>query len=160
VTALSCKPFRRPSLRRNACGSIAVEAVFILPMLTLLFVGVIDFSGAILARTELFNAVHAGMLYSMSYPNDLAGIQTAVQNASSKEAGAGNISVTATNACHCVGGAVTLPGNCTEANCVTGDDYQMLSVTATQSYQLMVAFPGLPSSITLTENASLRTTNQ
>jgi Flp pilus assembly protein TadG len=154
------KAVRPISLRRDASGSIALEAAFILPMLTLLFVGVIDFSGAILARTELFNAVHAGMLYSMSYPNDLTGIQTAVQHASSTETGAGAITVTATNACHCLGGGGTLAGNCTDANCATGDDYQMLNVTATQTYQLIVTFPGLPSSITLSENASLRTTNQ
>lgn len=159
MIAVARRHSRIKSYLRDAAGSIAVEAAILLPVLTLLFVGGVDFAGVMIARTELFNAIHAGMLYSMSYPNDLVGVQAAIQNASSTETGAGAINVTAANTCHCIGGS-TIAGNCISANCTAGDDYQTLSLSATQNYQLMISFPGLPNSITLSENASVRTTNQ
>ncbi|HEX9448032.1 MAG TPA: TadE/TadG family type IV pilus assembly protein [Dongiaceae bacterium] len=146
-------------LRRDVKGSIAVEAALILPVLTLLFVGAVDFGAAMMARTELFNAVHAGMLYALNHPDDLAKTKIAVQQASSTETGAGTMTVTATATCYCVGGA-SVSGSCTTAVCPGGvrDDYQIVNISATQTYTLLMNFPPLPSSVTLSENATVRTT--
>lgn len=146
-------------LRGDRKGSIAVEAALIIPTLTFFFCGAVDFGAAMMARTELFNAVHAGMLYALSYPDGLTGVVTAVQQASSSETGAGTISATATSTCHCTDGT-TFAGSCSASGACSAskDDYQIISITATQSYKLLISFPGLPSSVTLSENASVRTT--
>lgn len=141
-------------------GSIAVEAALIIPLLTLLFAGAVDFGAAMMARTELFNAVHAGVLYALVYPDNLAGAITAVGQASSTEAGAGTISATATASCRCKDGT-TISGSCsaTSACSASKDDYQIINISATQNYNLLISFPGLPHSVTLKEDATVRTTN-
>ncbi|HVJ32539.1 MAG TPA: TadE/TadG family type IV pilus assembly protein [Terriglobia bacterium] len=146
--------------RRDTRGSIAVEAALIIPMLTLLFTGAVDFGAAMMARTELFNAVHAGVLYSLVYPDDLAGAIKAVGQASSLETGADAISATATSSCRCKDGS-TVSGSCSTASAcsASGDDYQIINIVATQNYNLIISFPGLPRSVTLSENATVRTTS-
>lgn len=143
-------------------GSIAVEAAFIVPVVVLMMIGVINYGGAMMARTELFNAVHAGLQYALIAPTNTSGMQTAVTNASSKEFGAGSITVTAAISCVCSGGGGTIASSCSTAACPTasgGDGYQLATITATQTYNYLVKFPGFPTSVTFSETASIRNLN-
>jgi len=149
--------FRR--LKRSTQASVAVEAALIVPVLTLMVVGVINYGGAMIARTELFNAVHAGLQYALFYKTDLDGMKGAALTASSSESTAGSITVTTSATCYCRSGPAEA-GYCSGA-CGTsgGVDYQLATITASQTYSYLLKFPGFPTSITLSESASIRNTN-
>jgi len=139
-------------------GSIAAEFALLAPLIVTLLICTINYGAAMMARTELFNAVRAGLQYGLIYPTNLTGMQTAVQNASSLETGAGTINVTATNSCYCKDGTV-IASNCTSASCGGGDDYQVATISATQTYSYLLQFPGFTTPITFSETASIRNSN-
>ncbi|HVI89456.1 MAG TPA: TadE/TadG family type IV pilus assembly protein [Dongiaceae bacterium] len=146
-------------LLRQLCraqrGSVAVEAAFIAPVIIALLVGTINYGGVMLARTELFNAVHAGLQYALISPTDVDGMKTAAQNASSTETGAGTMTVTTANSCYCADGITVQASGC-NGSCTGGDSYQMATITASQDYSYLLHFPGFPTSTTLSETASVR----
>jgi len=150
--------FRR--LLRSTRASVAVEAAFITPFLVLMIVGIVNFGGAIMARTELFNAVHAGLQFALAYPGDIDGMKGAALAASSSEHGAGSMTVSTSLSCHCIGSSTAVAGSCDTACTATGVDYQTATITASQTYTYLLTFPGFPTSVNLSESASIRNNNQ
>ena len=142
---------------RSEEGSSLLEFALILPLVLLLFIGVVDLGFAVAESMSVEDAARAGAEYG-SLPgksNDLVGMQSAAQNAAN---GLSTLQVTASNWCSCTpnGSAVsctsTCPGNPVE--------YVQVQTSATVSTVLGVStilnYTGFPSTLTLQGFSALR----
>ena len=66
---------------RSDRGAVLVEFALVLPLLALLFVGMVDYGGAVNIATKLNSAARSGAQYGINHPADTCGVYTAVQNA-------------------------------------------------------------------------------
>lgn len=74
--------FRR-MMRRVKCdrGAALIEFAIVVPVLTLLSIGAVDYGGAVNVATKLNSAARAGAQYGINHPADACGVYKAVQNA-------------------------------------------------------------------------------
>ena len=139
-------------------GSSLIELAVLLPVLSFLLLGVIDFGRAYYLSIEVANAAHAGALYGIGNTGDLSGMQTAATNDAVNVPG---MTAVATNGCECsdFSASYTLaqcvsitPPTCTSP--VTLVNY--VQVTTSATYTTMFPWPGIPSSFALNGSAKIR----
>ncbi len=137
-------------------GASVLEMALLLPVLLLLFVGLIDFGRAYYLSTEVSAAASAGALYgsqNTTAAQDTNGIKTAAL------AGAPNVSgmtvPTVAIACECSGSTASV--SCSSPGC-SGSSHMIewLTVGTSATYKPLLPYPGVPSSITLAGQATLR----
>jgi Flp pilus assembly protein TadG len=147
--------FKNPiDLLRNEHGSSLVELAFTLPLLLLLLMGAVDFGRAFYMAVEVVGAAHAGAEYGAQNPTDTAGMKIAAQDDAPNVA---SLSVTTpTYGCECSDGT-QYSASCTSqpTTCAYNVVY-LVKVTASATYTPMVPWPGVPSSLTLSKTAQMR----
>ncbi|MEO5589049.1 MAG: TadE/TadG family type IV pilus assembly protein [Gemmatimonadaceae bacterium] len=138
-------------------GGAMVELAVVLPVLILIAIGVMDYGRVYAASVAISNAARAGAEYASQTPAN-SGDQTAVKQFTAQEgaeAGLVIANVVSNRVCRCSGSA-------TQINCVTGTCggygavQQFEEVIATRAVPLLLRYPGLPASITISRTAVFR----
>lgn len=131
-------------------GQTVLELALLLPLLLLLLVGVIEIGRYAYFDILVSNAARAGAQYgaqSLIQAADVNGIKTAAQND-----GLGTMTITTTQQCGCAAG--TLGGCPTGGACLQPLVY--VQVTASEKFNSLFSYPGLPNSLTLTSTVTMR----
>jgi Flp pilus assembly protein TadG len=131
-------------------GQTVVELALLLPVLLLLLIGLIEIGRYAYFDILISNAARAGAQYgaqSLIQAADVAGIRTAAQND-----GLAAMTITSLQECGCNAGAL--------GGCPTGGVCPLplvyVKVTATDTYNSLFSYPGLPASMTLTSTVTMR----
>lgn len=145
-------------LLRDEHGASFVETALLLPLFALLLFFAVDFGRAFYMVTELAGAAHAAALYGSQNPSDTAGMTTAAQNAAPDVPGVS--AGTPTYGCECAISKATYVANCPTASqptCTSSNLVYRVNVTVTGTFSpLFPAWPGIPSSMSLSSSASMR----
>jgi len=95
-------------------GNVAIEFAIILPMIFLLFSGVINLGLILINQNQLNAVVSAGMLYAFGNSSVPAAVQTAMQNSTTS---INPLTVTATQFCQCsTGPNVACTSTCSDGS--------------------------------------------
>ena len=145
---------RRRDNKRSDSGAALTELAVVMPLLLLMVLGVGDFGRVLYSAITLSHAARAGAAYgaqSIGHTGDAAGIQQAAEEEAQNIA---PITVTSQRICECPGGAAV---SCTTASCGSyGAPLAFVEVTTAQTFQTLVAFPGVPDTVPLTRTAKVR----
>lgn len=137
--------------RRSQSGGAALELAFVAPLLLLLLIGVADFGRAFYTSVTVSNAARAGAEYGAQGPQtsgDTVGMKNFAQGDGQE---AGTMTIGARRYCECGGAAHA----CTA--CADGSAPDVfVEVTATKSFSMLLRYPGLPSSLTISRQATFR----
>lgn len=155
-------------------GQSMLELALLLPLLMVLLMGVIDMGRYMYTDILIANAARAGAAYGATHPGDAlltgyGGITTAADNDFQNNGQAvASLTVTASLSCGCdSGGTVTTDftgSSCTglsqstiDTECTgTGSWVSTVAVTASGTFSALVPYPGVPSSITISNTATMR----
>jgi Flp pilus assembly protein TadG len=145
--------FRARSLRRDRRGVAAVEFAIIVPVLIGMFMGVVDLGLGLFTQVQLANAAQAGAAYAMQKGYNAGGMTYAAQT-STRLTG---LTVTPSQFCGCPSDTGVISTSCT-ASCgdgLTAGTFVQISVS--KAYSTLLSYPGLPSTINMSESAVART---
>lgn len=135
------------SIRRRMRGQSTVEMAIALPVLALLLVAVGDFARVFYAAICVAGAARAGVQYgSQNYATavEYDNIKQAALNDGKNVSG---LSATASDFCMCGDDIVA----CSPPQCANPDTY--VKVTTTATFNTILQYPGVPSSIPLSSTA-------
>ena len=148
--------------RQDENGSIMIETAAMMTVFALLSIGVLDMGLAYSRNLQLANAARAGMQYALvrkPVNDDFSAIEAAVEaSAPSADEAAGRVIETVLY-CECPDGSTS---DCTtedgiDITCSDGTLRKAyLYITITEAYDLLVSYPGLNDSITLSESVTVR----
>lgn len=151
-------PYRRLA---SSHGSAFVEMAVALPFLLIVIAGAIDFGRIFYTSMALTNAARAGAQYgstSIANTNSTATIQTKATTSVNLS----GVNAVATVLCQCFDDVGT-PGAvvaCTTApaTACSGASHRLMTVTVTASktYNTVMSYPGIPSSIALSRTSKMR----
>jgi Flp pilus assembly protein TadG len=133
-------------------GGAAVELAVAFPLLLLLLIGVVDYGRVFYTSVTVSNAARAGAEWGQQTSGnsvDTAGMRTFAQFDGND---AGAIVFGARLYCECVVDVETACNFC--AGGVAPNAY--VEVTATKVVNMLLRYPGLPASITVTRKATFR----
>ena len=140
-------------------GASLVELALVTPILFLLLMGAVDFGRAYYVGLEVADAAHAGAEYGSQNPSNIAGITAA---ATQSAPNLPNLTVTApTWGCECSDGSsytasCTTTPTCTETAIRGSNVVNRVQVTTSSAYTTVIPWPFIPSSITLSDTATVR----
>jgi Flp pilus assembly protein TadG len=143
----------------NASGQALVEAALVLPFLLLMILGALETGSIAYNAIEVENAAEAGALYgSMNRANaaNTTAIETAATNDASNML---SVTATATTSCACQTSAGTLTTlACTATtSCVSPNQVvEWVNVVTAAKVTPMFQLPGLPATLPLSGNATMR----
>jgi len=139
---------------RKRAGTATVELALLLPMLLVVALGAVDFGRVFYMSVGVANAARAGVQYgaqSMAFSLDYAGMKQAALNDGSDIPG---LTANATRWCQCAGGN---PTSCSSSFCGNSSVPQVYVQVNTQAtFNTMVKYPGVPSTVTLSKQAIMR----
>ena len=150
---------RKPNrfeLLRGEHGSSFVELALLMPLFSLLVLSSVDFARALYLEIEIAGAARAGAIYGSQNPTDKTGMKTTAQDDAPDVP---NVTVaTPTYACECaIGPSSTYSANCTTSPTCTGNNkVYVVTVTVTGTYTPLFPWPGIPSSMSFSSSASMR----
>jgi Flp pilus assembly protein TadG len=148
---------------RRSDGATAAEFALILPVLVLIFVAVVDLSGAIWTLLQVGAAARAGgdyaLVNSINCPittSDQTKITTAITNATNLTGLTATTPSTSYGCPDASAGITTVSkgANCTAAGGGAASCY--VSVGASGSYTALFAWPGIPRPMTLSSAVRVR----
>jgi Flp pilus assembly protein TadG len=148
---------RRPGVlgkRPGRRGGALVELAVAIPFLVLVCVGVMDYGRVYFTAVAVANAARAGAEWG-SIPIIGHAYENAAQESFAKLDGAeaGTMTVAASTSCKCGETTVT----CGASLCAGyGEQKVYVTVTATKTVSLLLPYPGLPSSVTISRAATFR----
>jgi Flp pilus assembly protein TadG len=152
TSALSLRVIAARFWRADA-GSAALELAVISPLILLLLIGVVDYGRAFFTSVTVTNAARAGAEFGAQGPQtsgDTVAMRKFAQ-ADAQEAGA--ITISARRYCEC-GAGVSDPA-CTACTLGAAPDV-FVEVTATKAFSMLLPYPGLPRTVTITRTATFR----
>ena len=139
-------------LIHSESGSSLVEMAVIMPVLTLLLFGVVDFGRAYYLTIELAGAARAGAMYGSQYPTDSSGVTNATTLNAPDVPGIGSSN---SWGCECSDGSGRT-ASCTSTPSCTANVVYYVTVKATASYTPLFPWPGVPSPISLSGSSTMR----
>jgi Flp pilus assembly protein TadG len=146
----------RSAWAQNDRGASIAEMALLLPILLLMLVGLIDFGRAYYLSTEVSAAASAGALYgcqTTTTAQDTTGIETAATAAAPNVSGMTVPTVSVV--CECSGSTGSV--SCSNPGCSSSSHMiEWLTVGTSATYKPLFPYPGIPSSITLAGQATLR----
>jgi Flp pilus assembly protein TadG len=147
------KTYRFHLLQDERGGSL-IELAFVLPLFPLLLFGAIDFGRAFYLSVEVTGAAQAAATYGAQNPTDTTGMQNA---ATADAPNVPNLSVgTPTYGCECSDGTA-YSANCTvKPACSANTEVLRVNVKVTGTYSPLIPWPGVPSAMSLSSSASMR----
>ena len=143
-------------------GSALVELAVVMPVLILVFAAAIDFSRVFYMSNVLIAAARAGAQYGTkdagSYTDDAGMTAIATTVVTTSLSGAAP-TVTPSHLCECVndsGGAGAPPTPACTAACTSGHMVIHVSVAVNKSFSTVMSVPGIPTGLSLTRTATIR----
>lgn len=133
-------------------GASLVEFALLLPFLSLLLIGLIDFGRAYYLSIEVSNAAYAGALYGLQNSDDTVGMQNAALGDARDVPG---ITAAATYGCECSDGSNAVASCSSPPTCAV-NVVNYVQVTTSATYKTLMPWPGIPSSFSLQGMARLR----
>jgi Flp pilus assembly protein TadG len=154
------KKRNRFHLLRDEHGASLLEMAFVLPLFLLLLFGAVDFGRAYYLSMEIAGAAHAAAMYGAQSVTNMTDT-TGMENVAKDDApNVPNLSVgTPTYGCEC---ATDTTGSTYSASCSTpptcsgNNEVYRVNVTVTGTYTPIFPWPKIPSSMTLSNSASMR----
>lgn len=150
------KKASRFHLLRDELGGSLVELAMLLPFFAVMLLGAVDFGRAYYMAIEVAGAAHAAAVYGSQNPTDTTGIKAAAQDDAPNVP---NLTVnTPTYGCECADGSsysascASTPSSCPSSLNVV----YRVNVTVKGSYTTLLPWPGIPSSMSFTSTASMR----
>jgi Flp pilus assembly protein TadG len=140
-------------------GASLVELALVTPILFLLLMGAVDFGRAYYVGLEVADAAHAGAEYGSQNPSSTAGITAAARQSAPNLS---NLTVTPpTWGCECSDGSsytasCTTTPTCKETAIRGSNVVNRVQVTTSSAYTTVIPWPFIPSSITLSDTATVR----
>lgn len=132
-------------------GNVAIEFALILPVILLLFSGVVNFGLILASKNQLNTVVSTGMLYAMGNSSNPAAVQAVMTSATTMSP----LTATAVTACQCLTGAAP---SCS-STCPDGSTPQKyVTVTASSQVSLVAINFVLPNPFPITATGTIRTT--
>jgi Flp pilus assembly protein TadG len=149
------KKRNRFGLVRGEHGGSLVETALVLPFFLLLSLGAVDLGRAFYLAIEIAGAARAGAIYGSQNPNDTAGIRTVAQDDAPDVP---NLSVgTPTYGCECADGTNFSASCSTTPSCASNlNVVYRVNITVTGTYAPLLGWPGVPSSMSFSSSASMR----
>jgi Flp pilus assembly protein TadG len=154
---------------RLSKGQAFVELALVLPVFTLLLVGIAEVGRLAYASIEVNNAARAGVSYAAQTSTTAGDNQTTggIVLAAKQDAGdifSGNLTVTPTYSCSCEGptGTITSFASCDKSvtnltSCPsTSRIVEFVQVNTSAPVGTLFHFPGIPSTVTLRGQATMR----
>jgi Flp pilus assembly protein TadG len=144
----------RFDLLRGEEGSSLVELALLLPLFLLLLFGALDFGRAFYLQMEITGAAHAAAVYGAQDPTDTTGMKNTAQDDAPNVP---NLSVgNPTYGCECPDGT-SYSANCatTPTSCST-TFVRRVNVTVSATYSPLFPWPKVPSSMSFSSSASMR----
>lgn len=141
-------------LRRSEHGGAMVELAVVLPVLILLAVGVMDYGRVYFTSIAVANAARAGAEWG-AQGNSFYTKDAEMQSFAKLDgAEAAPITVTSNHVCMCGGTTV----GCSGTTCPSGygAPIVLVNVTATKTVALLLKYPGLPTTVTISRTATFR----
>ncbi len=138
--------------RKARKGGAAVELAILFPVILLLLIGIVDYGRVFYTWVTVSNAARAGAEYggqNQGYQQDTANMRLVAQ-ADGNEAG--TLTLTPTWFCECAGAGAGCGGFCPGG--AAPEVY--VKVIASKSVNMFFAFPGLPSTVTISRTAIFR----
>lgn len=147
---------RLRQLRHSEHGGAMVELAVVLPVLILISIGVMDYGRVYFTSIAVANAARAGAEYGAqnlgTYSDKHSDMQAFAQ-ADGSEVGA--ITVTSARVCRC-GSTVVTCSTTSECGGGYGPAMLFIEVTASKTVPLLLNYPGLPSSVSISRKAVWR----
>jgi Flp pilus assembly protein TadG len=144
---------RLPFLRDER-GASLVEMAALTPLFMLLLFGALDFGRAYYLSTEVAGAAHAAAIYGSENPTDTAGMKTVAKD------DAPNVSTlsvtTPTYGCECSDGTGYSANCATTPTCTSTTEVYRVNVTVSATYTPLFPWPGIPSTMSFSSSASMR----
>jgi Flp pilus assembly protein TadG len=149
--------------RSKRSGSVIIEFALLFPVMMLMALGTADVGRVFYAGIAVANAARAGVQFGALDPGN-AGNFTGMQQAALNDAanqGLTGITAVATNFCGCAGSSSTVAcggaafGTCSVGGTTTAPN-GYVRVTVTYTYNTLVNYPGIPSTIGLSRTATMR----
>lgn len=141
------------ALSNSETGSALLEVALILPTLVLVLVGAVDFGRAYYATIEVSSAAEAGALYGTLSPSNTAGMQAAAI-ADAKDVT--NLTATAIYGCECSDGTSASSSCSTPPTTCRSGIVNYVEVDTVATYNPILIYPGIPSSIVLKGKSRMR----
>jgi Flp pilus assembly protein TadG len=145
------KPKLLPA-RRSEAGTAFIEFAVILPVLLLIVFGLVEVGRYAYFSIMVGNAARAGAQYgaqNMVTVRDASAIEQAAKN----DASAITLNATASYSCACSDGTTS---TCSATDCTSSHRLTYVLVTTSGTFDSLLHFPGVPSSITVTSTAVMR----
>jgi len=142
-------------LCRSERGGALVELAVVLPVLVLIAIGVMDYGRVYYTSVTVANAARAGAEWGAYGKAGSSTDDANIQNFAKIEgAEAGTLTVTSSHVCRCspTGGTVSCANSCGGY----GAPQVYVTATATKSVALILRYPGLPASVTISRSATFR----
>jgi Flp pilus assembly protein TadG len=138
---------------RDCKGGSLVELALVIPVCLLLFAGAVDLGQAFWVATEVTAAAHAGAVYGVENPGDVSGMENAAKAGAAMMSG---VSASASYGCECSDGTSASTSCATTPTC-TYNYVSYVDVVASANYSPSINYPWLPSTMTFSREARLRT---
>ncbi len=148
---------------RTDAGQALVEAALMLPVLLLLILGALETGSIAYNAIEVANAAEAGALYGAQSRANAANTTGITQAATNDASNVLSVTATATTSCACQSAAGTLTTlACTgTTSCVSPSQVvEWVNVVTAARITPMFQLPGLPATLTLNGNATMRVSQQ
>lgn len=141
----------------DECGASLVEMAVLLPLFMLLLFGAIDFGRAYYLTIEIAGAAHAAAVYGSQNPTDTAGMTTAAQddapNVPNLSVGTPTYGTECPDGSHYTANTSTMPSSST---CSGDNGVYRVNITVTGTYTPLFPWPKIPSSLSFSSTASMR----
>jgi Flp pilus assembly protein TadG len=133
-------------------GVSAIEFALAAPMLVIATIALADFGLAVNEKMRLVSAARAGTQAGLSNAGSVSAMQTAVLAATGLNPSA--VTVNATTYCGCADGStVSCSSTCKDGSTLRS----YVAVSVTETYSLLLNYPGFANPLTLSASSSLRT---
>ena len=134
-------------------GASLVEVGLVLPTLLFIVLATVDFAKGYYYANEVAGAARAGAAYGTSNPTDTTGISNAVKYNAPDVSG---VSGSSSYGCECADGT-NASASCSSApSCSSNNIVYYVKVTASATYNTLLPWNGIPSSISLSSTSEMR----
>lgn len=139
-------------LRTFARAQSAVEFAIVAPVLILILLATADFGRVFFVAIALNSAARAGTQYGIQSPANAADTTGMIQAAENDASNISGVTATASEYCECPDGST--PACNASPSC--GDMRVYVQVNTSGSFQTLLNYPGIPSSISLNGKSVMR----
>jgi Flp pilus assembly protein TadG len=141
--------------RESNSATALIEFAIILPVFTLLAIGVADYGRAYFTAIRVANAATAGAQYGSQdtgYSGNTAGIAQAARN----DAGDQTLVVNSSMSCRCASDGPVV--SCSDPCGTYSDGFPQsyVQVTASKNVSMLIRYPGLPQTVSVVRTAIFR----